>query len=132
MCDVQICSPEMTIMESKPDNTVPDLRLAQPWPELCALANSIDLDSCCNMVHKHIPYGAQLCHYKRWWLLKEVGAYLGSTLTLLVSAFLGSGVNTMPTLHTVASFFVPAAIEQILCHCLQRVCARTVLEPLQI
>jgi hypothetical protein len=48
----------MTIIESKPDNTVPDLRLAHPCPELRAFANSIDLESCTNIVHKHVPYGA--------------------------------------------------------------------------
>lgn len=56
---MQISGAEMAIVESKPDNVVADLRLAQPWPELQAFADSIDLESCTDMVHKHVPYGAQ-------------------------------------------------------------------------
>ena len=59
---LQISGPEMTIVESKPDTVVADLRLSQPWPELVAFSDSIDLDSCTDMIHKHVPYGEMPFH----------------------------------------------------------------------
>lgn len=47
----------MCIIESKPDNIPADLRLGNPWPELQTLADSIDLDTCDDITHKHTPWG---------------------------------------------------------------------------
>ena len=52
----------MPIIESKPDNRVADLRLSRPWPELQQFADSIDLSSCEDVTHKHVPYGAGASH----------------------------------------------------------------------
>lgn len=48
---------EHRVIESKPDNTVEDLRFHQPWPELQRFADSIDLASADDITHKHVPYG---------------------------------------------------------------------------
>jgi len=48
---------EHKVIESKPDNTVEDLRFHQPWTELQDFADSIDLSSADDIMHKHIPYG---------------------------------------------------------------------------
>lgn len=50
----------MCIIESKPDNIPADLRIVTPWPELQGLADSIDLNTCDDITHKHTPWGAQL------------------------------------------------------------------------
>ena len=48
---------EHKVTESKPDNTVEDLRFHQPWTELQDFADTIDLSSADDIMHKHIPYG---------------------------------------------------------------------------
>lgn len=50
--------PEHCVVESKPDNTVEDLRLHRPWPELAAYARSFDLAAVDDVTHRHIPWGA--------------------------------------------------------------------------
>ena len=52
----------MCIIESKPDNVAADLRLGDPWPELQQFADSLDLNTVENIVHKHIPYGVPSLH----------------------------------------------------------------------
>jgi NEDD8-activating enzyme E1 regulatory subunit len=54
----QISAGEQTVVESKPDNIVEDLRLHQPWPELAELAASIDLVAADEHTHRHTPFGA--------------------------------------------------------------------------
>jgi len=47
------------VVESKPDSTVPDLRLADPsgpFPALKALVDATDMDSMDNADHSHVPY----------------------------------------------------------------------------
>lgn len=46
------------MVESKPDSAAQDLRFHAPWPQLQALAQSIDLDTADDIQHKHVPYGA--------------------------------------------------------------------------
>ena len=57
--------PEHNVIESKPDNTVIDLRLHAPWPQLQQFANSLDLATADDVMHKHIPYGAYLSAWRR-------------------------------------------------------------------
>ena len=52
---------EHTIVESKPDTQVDDLRVARPWPELVAHAAAYDVDALDDGAHKHVPYGACVC-----------------------------------------------------------------------
>ena len=53
---------EHKVIESKPDNTVEDLRFHQPWKELKDFADTIDLSSADDILHKHIPYGEAVEH----------------------------------------------------------------------
>jgi NEDD8-activating enzyme E1 regulatory subunit len=53
----QISSPEHRVVESKPDSAVADLRFHAPWPQLQALAESVDLAKLDDIEHKHVPYG---------------------------------------------------------------------------
>ncbi|KAI3966741.1 hypothetical protein MKW92_038738 [Papaver armeniacum] len=53
---VRISLKEHTVIESKPDHFLDDLRLNNPWPELKRFAESIDLRTTDPVVHKHIPY----------------------------------------------------------------------------
>jgi amyloid beta precursor protein binding protein 1 len=47
---------EHTVIESKPDSAPDDLRLSAPWPELEQHCTSVDLGSCDDVTHKHVPY----------------------------------------------------------------------------
>ncbi|KAK9070049.1 hypothetical protein SSX86_010448 [Deinandra increscens subsp. villosa] len=53
---VRISVKEHTVIESKPDHFLDDLRLNNPWPELKKFTENIDLDTSDPVVHKHIPY----------------------------------------------------------------------------
>ena len=53
----QISAGEHRVVESKPDSAAQDLRFHAPWPQLQALAQSIDLDTADDIRHKHVPYG---------------------------------------------------------------------------
>ncbi|KHG02955.1 NEDD8-activating enzyme E1 regulatory subunit -like protein [Gossypium arboreum] len=53
---VRISVKEHTVIESKPDHFLDDLRLNNPWPELRGFAEAIDLNVQDPVAHKHIPY----------------------------------------------------------------------------
>ncbi|KAF5195388.1 Nedd8-activating enzyme e1 regulatory subunit axr1 [Thalictrum thalictroides] len=53
---VRISLKEHTVIDSKPDHFLDDLRLNNPWPELKRFVESIDLNSTDPVVHKHTPY----------------------------------------------------------------------------
>ena len=54
---VQVSGSELCIIESRPEHVPNDLRLINPWPELQEMADSIDLDTCDDIMHEHTPYG---------------------------------------------------------------------------
>ena len=69
---IQTCSHE--VIEAKPDNEIPDLRLANFDPlfqELQNIVNNIDLASLDDMSHKHIPYVIILCKALEKWRLSK-------------------------------------------------------------
>jgi hypothetical protein len=83
----------MCIIESKPDTVLPDLRLGKPWPELLQFADSISLDDCEDIVHKHTPYcapsrcGGTACINRSrglWTLFKQslCGVVVGNVSTI--------------------------------------------------
>ncbi|XP_059277794.1 NEDD8-activating enzyme E1 regulatory subunit AXR1-like [Lycium ferocissimum] len=53
---VRISVKEHTVIESKPDHFLDDLRLNNPWPELRRFADTIDLNTTDAVEHKHTPY----------------------------------------------------------------------------
>lgn len=50
------CYKEHCVVQARPENSLPDLRLAHPWPELERFAYSFDLNDVDNVTHKHVPY----------------------------------------------------------------------------
>ncbi|CAH8380858.1 unnamed protein product [Eruca vesicaria subsp. sativa] len=53
---VRVSVKEHTIIDSKPDHFLDDLRLNNPWPELKRFVETIDLNTPDPIAHKHIPY----------------------------------------------------------------------------
>ncbi|KAL3148869.1 hypothetical protein ABBQ32_001742 [Trebouxia sp. C0010 RCD-2024] len=69
---------EHRVIESKPDNSVEDLRFHQPWPELQRFADAIDLASADDITHKHVPYAVLLIKAAQAWQ-KQHGSKLPSS-----------------------------------------------------
>lgn len=59
---------EHTIVETHPDNEIPDLRLDRPFEGLKNHCDSIDFDSLDLKDHSHTPYVVILYKYLRKWL----------------------------------------------------------------
>lgn len=55
LAEMQISLKELGIIETHPDSVV-DLRITRPFPELVALANEFDLNTTDTMEHSHIPF----------------------------------------------------------------------------
>ncbi|KAK7263522.1 hypothetical protein RJT34_31113 [Clitoria ternatea] len=75
---VRISLKEHTVIESKPEHFLDDLRLNNPWPELKRLAESVDLNVQDPVAHKHIPYVVILVKMMDEWA-KSHGGRLPST-----------------------------------------------------
>jgi len=69
---LRIATPEHTIIESKPDNPADDLRMYNPYTELQAYADSIDLDSS-EVAHHHVPYVVVLIKALQKWRSEHDG-----------------------------------------------------------
>ncbi|KAK8954733.1 NEDD8-activating enzyme E1 regulatory subunit [Platanthera zijinensis] len=65
---VRISLKEHTVVESKPEHFVDDLRLQSPWPELKEFAKTIDLNEKDPIIHKHTPYVVVLIHIAEKWV----------------------------------------------------------------
>ncbi|XP_004515094.1 NEDD8-activating enzyme E1 regulatory subunit AXR1-like [Cicer arietinum] len=75
---VRISLKEHTVIESKPEHFLDDLRLHNPWPELKRFAEDIDLNVQDPVAHKHIPYVVILVKMADEWA-KSHGGRLPST-----------------------------------------------------
>ncbi|CAI8616155.1 unnamed protein product [Vicia faba] len=75
---VRISLKEHTVIESKPEHFLDDLRLNNPWPELKRFAEGFDLNVQDPVVHKHIPYVVILVKVADEWA-KSHGGGLPST-----------------------------------------------------
>ncbi|VVB07414.1 unnamed protein product [Arabis nemorensis] len=64
---VRISVKEHTIINSKPDHFLDDLRLNNPWPELKRFVETIDIKTPDPVVHKHIPYVVILVKIAEEW-----------------------------------------------------------------
>jgi NEDD8-activating enzyme E1 regulatory subunit len=53
---VRLQTPPLALLDPKPRDTVPDLRLLRPFPSLQTLADAIDFDSLPDHEHGHVPY----------------------------------------------------------------------------
>jgi len=58
---------EHTVIETHPDNQIPDLRLDQPFPSLKKYVDSIDLEAMEYKDHAHVPYLIVLYKYLQQW-----------------------------------------------------------------
>lgn len=65
---------EHTVVESKPDNVLEDLRVASPWPELSDFCASFDLAACDDLTHRHVPYVVLLIKTLAEWRAAHGGA----------------------------------------------------------
>jgi amyloid beta precursor protein binding protein 1 len=75
---VRISLKEHTVIESKPEHFLDDLRLNNPWPELKSFAEGFDLNVQDPVAHKHIPYVVILVKMADEWS-KSHGGRLPST-----------------------------------------------------
>ncbi|KAJ9176902.1 hypothetical protein P3X46_012166 [Hevea brasiliensis] len=75
---VRVSVKEHTVIESKPDHFLDDLRLNNPWPELKSFAETIDLNVADPVAHKHTPYVIILVKMAEEWA-KTHGGSLPST-----------------------------------------------------
>ncbi|KAF7066835.1 hypothetical protein CFC21_072766 [Triticum aestivum] len=64
---VRVSIKEHCVIESKPDHSLDDLRLHNPWPELKQFAKSIDICDKDPVVHKHTPYIVILARLAEKW-----------------------------------------------------------------
>jgi NEDD8-activating enzyme E1 regulatory subunit len=77
---LRVCVSEHTVVESKPDSVVDDLRLSDPWPALSDYVNSIDLSTLDDSTHSHLPYAIILIKAAKEWKANH-GGKLPSTAT---------------------------------------------------
>uniref|UniRef100_A0A803NAM5 NEDD8-activating enzyme E1 regulatory subunit n=1 Tax=Chenopodium quinoa TaxID=63459 RepID=A0A803NAM5_CHEQI len=72
---VRVSVKEHTVIESKPDHFLDDLRLNNPWPELKRwFVESIDINVQDPVSHKHIPYVVILVKVAEEWAQSHGGA----------------------------------------------------------
>lgn len=64
---IRIALKEITVIESHPDNTLEDLRLDQPFPNLASYIVDIDMDSMEKLEHSHTPYLVIIYKYLQQW-----------------------------------------------------------------
>lgn len=69
---------EHTVIETHPDNQLPDLRLDQPFPSLKKYVDSIDLEAMEYKDHAHVPYLIVLYKYLQQWKGEHNGHLLES------------------------------------------------------
>lgn len=53
---IRVQVPEHTVIETHPDNRIPDLRLDKPFPELVNHLESYDITSMNKKDYSHVPY----------------------------------------------------------------------------
>ncbi|KAK3184372.1 hypothetical protein Dsin_031658 [Dipteronia sinensis] len=71
---VRISVKEHTVIESKPDHFLDDLRLNNPWPELRKFAETIDINVQDPVAHKHTPYVVILLKVAEEWAKSHQGS----------------------------------------------------------
>jgi amyloid beta precursor protein binding protein 1 len=64
---------EHTVIETHPDNQIPDLRLDKPFPSLKKYVDSIDLEAMEYKDHAHVPYLIVLYKYLQQWKAEHNG-----------------------------------------------------------
>ncbi|KAL6045048.1 NEDD8-activating enzyme E1 regulatory subunit [Balamuthia mandrillaris] len=70
---VRLAMPELSIVESKPEDPIDDLRLYEPWEELEKFSDSIDLSKLDSHLRGHVPYVILLLQELRKWKAEHDG-----------------------------------------------------------
>ncbi|CAF2116643.1 unnamed protein product [Brassica napus] len=70
---VRVSVKEHTVIDSKPDHFLDDLRLNNPWPELKSFVVTVDLNVSDPVAHKHIPYVVILVKITDEWAQSHSG-----------------------------------------------------------
>mmetsp|Transcript_7492 Transcript_7492/g.24880 ORF Transcript_7492/g.24880 Transcript_7492/m.24880 type:complete len:560 (+) Transcript_7492:72-1751(+) len=65
---------EHCVIESKPENTLDDLRLGNPWPQLAEFVEGFDMEAADEMTRKHIPFAVILAKHAAAWRAAHGGA----------------------------------------------------------
>ncbi|XP_018015689.1 NEDD8-activating enzyme E1 regulatory subunit [Hyalella azteca] len=65
---IRIQVEELTIVESHPENELPDLRLLDPFPALKKYFDSVDLESLSDKDHSHTPYVVIIYKFLQKWI----------------------------------------------------------------
>lgn len=77
---VRVFVPEHCIVEAKPEPTpLEDLRVANPWPGLVDLAQSVQLETLDEHIHSHVPYVIVLLQLAQIWKNAHGGALATTT-----------------------------------------------------
>jgi len=71
---VRLQTPPLPLLEPKPANEPPDLRLVNPFPAFTEFAQSIDLDQLDNAQHGHVPYPVLLWRTAQSWKDRHDGS----------------------------------------------------------
>jgi len=72
---LRIVTPEHTIVEAKQDNPPDDLRIANPWGDLLAYAESFDFSKMNSTEHSHTPYPIILIQHINKWKANNSGNF---------------------------------------------------------
>jgi len=72
---IRVIVPEHTIIESKPDNPIDDLRIANPFPELEKYADAIDMSTLNSTDHSHTPFIVLLLKEVKKWKASHGGKF---------------------------------------------------------
>jgi NEDD8-activating enzyme E1 regulatory subunit len=72
ICRLQ--TPPLPLMDPKPANSTPDLRLVQPFPGLQKLAEEVQWESLKDYEHNHVPYPLILLKIAKEWKNSHNGA----------------------------------------------------------
>jgi len=64
---IRLVVKEQTVVESKPDNTIEDLRLDKPFPGLVNYVTDLDMDSMGRLEHSHTPFLVILYLFLQRW-----------------------------------------------------------------
>mmetsp|Transcript_30748 Transcript_30748/g.46620 ORF Transcript_30748/g.46620 Transcript_30748/m.46620 type:complete len:525 (-) Transcript_30748:57-1631(-) len=67
MGSLRLQSPPIPVIDPKPDNTTPDLRLVTPFQALEDYCNAVDLEALDDKEHGHVPYPVILHQLAKKW-----------------------------------------------------------------
>lgn len=73
LASLRVFTSEHCVTELKPENPKLDLRLANPWPELRAYVDSVNLEAMDDEAHRHTPYVVVLVKAAAAWRASHEG-----------------------------------------------------------